>query len=335
LPDWRCALSSLSLAGPPDAPEISLVVPLFNEQENITELYRRVSRAMQRFGVRYELVLVNDGSGDATPSLADALQAADPRVVVVHLSRNFGHQAAISAGIDQACGRAVVLMDGDLQDPPEVLDQFIRAWRDGSEVVYAVRTKRKEGLVKRACYALFYRLLRSISDLDLPLDSGDFCLMDRKVVDALKALPERQRFVRGLRAFVGFRQSGLRYERDGRHAGRPKYTFRGLFRLAVDGLVSFSGFPLALVTRLGLATGALAVVLTVWVLSAALWRQTAPEGWSALLLVLLYLGAAQLLSLGILAEYLRRIFLETKGRPTYVVREVRKAAAAPPTTKAA
>jgi glycosyltransferase involved in cell wall biosynthesis len=332
----RCALSNQFLAGAPlpDAPDISVVVPLFNEQENITELYQRVARALQRFGVTFELILVNDGSRDATPALADALHAADPRVVVIHLSRNFGHQAAISAGIDQACGRAVVLMDGDLQDPPEVLDEFIATWRQGAEVVYAVRTKRKEPLVKRACYALFYRLLRSISDVDLPLDSGDFCLMDRKVVDALKALPERQRFVRGLRAFVGFRQTGLRYERDSRHAGRPKYTFRGLFRLAVDGLVSFSGFPLALVARLGLASLALAVVLTVWVLAAALWSQTAPQAWAGLLVVMLYLNAVQLLSLGILAEYVRRIFLETKGRPTYLVREVRKSAAAPQTPRA-
>jgi dolichol-phosphate mannosyltransferase len=280
---------------------------------------------MERFGVRHELVLVNDGSRDATPSLIDTLQAADPRVVVIHLSRNFGHQAAISAGIDHARGRAVVLMDGDLQDPPEVLDQFLRAWREGHEVVYAVRTKRKESLPKRACYALFYRLLRSISDLDLPLDSGDFCLMDRKVVDALKGLPERMRFVRGLRAFVGFRQKGLCYERDARHAGRPKYTFRSLARLAVDGLVSFSSFPLTLVARLGVASLAIAVLLTAWVLSDALWNHTAPHGWASLLVVILYMSSIQLISLGILAEYLRRIFLEIKGRPTYIVREVRQA----------
>jgi dolichol-phosphate mannosyltransferase len=304
---------------------VSLVVPLFNEQENVTELYRRVTQAMRRFGASYELILVNDGSRDATATLIDALQAADPRVVVVHLSRNFGHQAAISAGIDQARGNAVVLMDGDLQDPPEVLDQFLQAWREGHDVVYAVRTKRKESLVKRACYALFYRLLRSIGDLDLPLDSGDFCLMDRKVVNALRALPERMRFVRGLRAFVGFRQIGLRYERDGRHADEPKYTFRSLFRLAVDGLVSFSGFPLALITRLGLATLVLALVLTVGVVTGFVGRETGP-GWAGLLLVVMYLGAVQLLSLGIVAEYLRRIFIETKGRPTYIVREVRSSA---------
>jgi dolichol-phosphate mannosyltransferase len=187
------------VSGSGDEPEISIVVPLYNEAANVGELYRRVSEALQDSGESYELVLVDDGSRDATPELADELQEADERVVVVHLSRNFGHQAAVSAGIDHARGRAVVLMDGDLQDPPEVIDEFLRAWRAGNDVVYAVRTKRKEGLWKRSAYALFYRLLHTISDLDVPLDSGDFCLMDRQVVDALKALPERGRFVRGLR----------------------------------------------------------------------------------------------------------------------------------------
>src|SRR5439155_22561917 len=192
--------------------------------------------------VTYELVLVNDGSRDATAELLDELQARDAHVVVVHLSRNFGHQPAVSAGLELARGRAVIIMDGDLQDPPEVLDQFIAAWRAGNDVVYAIRTKRKEGLLKRTAYALFYRLLRAVSDLDIPLDSGDFCLMDRKVVDVLKHLPEQVRFVRGLRTFVGFRQTGVRYERAARNAGEPKYSLRALVGLAVDGLVSFSSY---------------------------------------------------------------------------------------------
>jgi dolichol-phosphate mannosyltransferase len=298
------------------APEVSVVVPLYNEQENLPELHRRLTAALARLGCSYELVLVNDGSRDATPELLRALQERDPHVTAVYLSRNFGHQPAVCAGLDHAAGRAVVLMDGDLQDPPEVLDQFLAKWREGYEVVYAVRTRRKEGPFKRAGYFLFYRLLRAISDLDIPLDSGDFCLMDRRVVDALRRLPERQRFVRGLRTFVGFRQTGLAYERAARNAGRSKYPFRALVRLAVDGLVSFSGYPLSLVTYLGLASVALAVALTGWVLTAALLNQEMPRGWASTIIVVLFMSAVQLLSLGIIGEYVRRIFLETKGRTT-------------------
>jgi dolichol-phosphate mannosyltransferase len=304
------------------APEVSVVVPLYNEEENLPELHRRLSVALGRLGCSYELVFVNDGSRDATPQILRGLREQDPHVTAVYLSRNFGHQAAVCAGIDHARGRAVILMDGDLQDPPEVLDQFVARWRDGYEVVYAVRQQRKEGPAKRAGYFLFYRLLRAVSDLDIPLDSGDFCLMDRKVVDALKALPERMRFVRGLRTFVGFRQTGLPYERAARNAGRPKYTFRALLRLAVDGLVSFSGYPLSLVMYLGLASVVLALGLTAWVVAAALSSQEMPRGWASTIIVVLFMSAVQLLSLGIIGEYVRRIFLETKGRPTYVLREV-------------
>jgi dolichol-phosphate mannosyltransferase len=305
-------------------PEISVVVPLYNEEENVRELYRRLCASLESIGVTFELVFVNDGSADATPTLLSKLHNDDPRVVAIHLSRNFGHQPAVSAGIDHACGKAVIVMDGDLQDPPEVLDRFITAWRQGHEVVYAVRTKRKEGLVKRAGYWLFYRLLRAISDLEIPLDSGDFCLMDRKVVDALKGLPEHMRFVRGLRTFVGFRQIGVTYERAAREAGKPKYSFRALTRLAIDGLVSFSSYPLHLVTHLGLLTVALAMVLAVWVGVDALTNQSTPRGWASTLVIVLFMGAVQLISLGIIGEYVRRIFLEAKGRPTYITREVQK-----------
>jgi dolichol-phosphate mannosyltransferase len=307
---------------PAQAPEISVVVPLFNEAENLAELHRRLSATLPRLGGGYELVLVDDGSHDATASMLRSLQQGDPHVTALFLSRNFGHQAALSAGLDHARGRAVILMDGDLQDPPEVLDQFVAQWRAGHDVVYAVRTQRKEGLLKRAGYALFYRLLRAISDLDIPLDSGDFCLMDRQVVEALRRLPERQRFVRGLRTFVGFRQTGLRYERAARSAGQPKYTFRALVRLAVDGLVSFSGSPLTVVTYLGLTSAALALALTVWVVVDALSNQETPRGWASTIIVVLFMSAVQLLSLGVIGEYIRRIFLETKGRPSYIVREV-------------
>jgi glycosyltransferase involved in cell wall biosynthesis len=300
-------------------PDVSIVVPLFNEQENIRELHRRVSMSMASLGRTYELVFVNDGSHDKTPEIANELARRDRRVVVVHLSRNFGHQPAISAGIHLARGRAVVLMDGDLQDPPEVLGQFIDAWEQGNDVVYAIREKRKEGPVKRLAYFLFYRLLRAISDLDIPLDSGDFCLMDRKVVDVLKHLPERMRFVRGLRTFVGFKQTGVAYERAARNAGKPKYSMRALVGLAVDGLVSFSSYPLHLVTYVGVCASGIAFTLMLWVFYDALSRHSAPRGWASTTVVVLFMSSIQLISLGIMGEYVRRIFIEAKGRPAYVV----------------
>lgn len=304
---------------PEETPELSVVIPLYNEEENVEELYRRLSQALRPLQISYEIMFVNDGSRDATSRLIEALHEADPSVVVLHLSRNFGHQPAVSAGVDHARGRAVMVMDGDLQDPPEVIPQFLRRWREGYDVVYAVRQRRKEEPVKRLGYYVFYRLMNAISDLDIPLDSGDFCLMDRKVVQALRSLPEQARFVRGLRTFVGFRQTGLAYERAAREAGRAKYTFGALVRLATDGLVSFSSYPLRLVTYLGFTFAGLAAVLTVCVLADALFHRTAPHGWASLIIVVLAMSAVQLICLGIIGEYIRLIFLESKERPTYIV----------------
>jgi dolichol-phosphate mannosyltransferase len=300
-------------------PEISVVVPLFNEQENVAELHRRLNDTLEVMEVSYEIVLVNDGGRDATPRLIEDLRRADPHVRTIHLSRNFGHQAAVSAGLDHARGLAVIVMDGDLQDPPEIIPAFVARWREGADVVYAVRRRRKEGPFKRLAYFAFYRLLRAFGDLDMPLDSGDFCLMDRRVVDAMRALPERKRFVRGLRTFVGFRQVALEYERAAREAGRPKYTFRALMSLAVDGLVSFSSYPLRLVTYLGISAAALSLGLMVWALADAYYASTAPRGWASTIVVVLFMGSVQLISLGIIGEYVRLIFLETKQRPTYIV----------------
>jgi glycosyltransferase involved in cell wall biosynthesis len=304
--------------------DISVVIPVYNEEENLSELYRRTTASLNSMGVSYELVLVNDGSRDRTPQMIDELQEQDHRVVGIHLSRNFGHQAAVCAGLDDARGKAVIVMDGDLQDPPEVFGLFVKLWREGYEVVYAVRQKRKEGLLKRAAYFSFYRLLRAISDIDIPLDSGDFCLMDRKVLDAMKGLPERIRFVRGLRTFVGFRQVGVCYERAAREAGKPKYTFRALVGLAIDGLISFSSYPLHLVTYFGLGAATFAALLTVWAFIDAIYNAQTPRGWASTMIVVLFMSAIQLLSLGIMGEYVRRIFLECKGRPTYIIRNTHK-----------
>jgi polyisoprenyl-phosphate glycosyltransferase len=312
-----------------ETPEISVVVPLFNEQENVPELHRRLVQALDFLGEPYEIVFVDDGSRDQTPRLIDELQEADPNLSVVHLSRNFGHQPAVSAGLDHASGQAVIVMDGDLQDPPEVIPQFVERWRAGTDVVYAVRRRRKEGAMKRMGYHAFYRILNAISDLDIPLDSGDFCLMDRRVVDALRGLPERARFVRGLRTFVGFRQTGLDYERAAREAGRPKYSLKALVGLAVDGLVSFSSYPLRLVTYLGVCAAALALSLVCWVLIEAVTQiHYLPRGWASLAVIVLFMGAVQLICLGIIGEYIRLIFVEAKRRPTYIVGQYRSRRAA-------
>ncbi len=305
-------------------PLLSVVVPLYNEQETVEALWERLRAVLQPLEAPFEVVLVDDGSHDATPRLIDALHQRDQRVVVVRLSRNFGHQAAISAGLAHAQGQAVVVMDGDLQDPPELIPQFLRLWREGNDVVYAVRRSRREGPVRRLGYRAFYQLLGWISDLEIPPDSGDFSLMDRRVVDAFNRLPERCRFARGLRRFLGFRQAGLVYDRPARAAGRPKYTLRKLVGLAIDGLVSFSSSPLRMVTYLGLAAAGLAIVLTAWVLDDAIRHHSAPQGWASTLIVVLFLGAAQLLSLGVLGEYLRLIFLEAKQRPAYIVAELKR-----------
>jgi dolichol-phosphate mannosyltransferase len=236
----------------------------------------------------------------------------------------------VTAGLDHARGRAVVVMDGDLQDPPEVIPSLVERWSEGFDVVYAVRRNRKEGPARRLGYFAFYRLLNAISDLDIPLDSGDFCLMDRKVVDAINALPERARFVRGLRTFVGFRQVGVEYDRQARGAGRPKYTLRALVGLAVDGLVSFSGYPLRLLTYLGIGTSALAAGLTGWVFLDAFAHHTAPRGWASVIVAVLFMGSMQMIGLGIVGEYVRLIFLEAKGRPTYIVGEYRPGAGPAP-----
>jgi dolichol-phosphate mannosyltransferase len=323
MPSRQRPAASYDLPVAPGAsPELSVVVPLFNEQENIPELYRRLTAMLPTIVRAHEIVLVNDGSKDSTGSMIDRLQREDPHVTAIQLSRNFGHQAAISAGIDHARGRAVVVMDGDLQDPPEALSGMLALWGDGAEVVYAIRTKRKEHWLKTSCYWLFYRVLNLLSDLEIPLDSGDFCLMDRKVVDALKNLPEQVRFVRGLRTFVGFRQVGYQYERDARAAGSPKYTLRALLGLAINGLISFSSRPLRFATYLGFTSALIALLLTIWIFIDAYVTTTTPRGWASTVVIVMFMGSMQLITLGIMGEYIQRIFVETKGRPHYIIRSI-------------
>jgi dolichol-phosphate mannosyltransferase len=305
---------------------LSIVLPAFNEQEVLPLTYQRftgMAPKLQSMGLEYELVFINDGSTDRTADSLDELAARDPRIRAVHLTRNFGHQAAITAGIELARGDVVAVMDCDLQDPPEVLPRFLDKWREGYQVIYAVRRNRKEWVGKRLAYWAFYRLMALTAEMDIPLDSGDFCLMDRRAVDLLNSLPERQRFVRGLRTWVGLRQTGLEYDREARAAGVPQYTFSKLLKLAADGLVSFSSAPLRMVTRMGLLCALASLVFLVWVIIDGIFRLTQFErGWPSLAALVLFVGAVQLVSLGIIGEYLGRIFAEVKGRPSFLIARV-------------
>lgn len=299
----------------------SIVVPVYNEQETIPALYERVKKVIDTLDGSCEVVVVDDGSADGSLDLLKAMHRKDPRFKIVSFSRNFGHQVAISAGIDHAEGDAVMIIDGDLQDPPEVLPHFIEKWKEGYDVVYAVRTKRKENIFKRAAYAIFYRLLKRLSYLDIPLDSGDFCLLDKRVVQAMRKLPERLRFVRGLRTWVGFRQVGLPYERERRFAGSPKYTFTKLLGLAYDGIFSISTTPLRLAVYSGFGLAALAFIGGLLVIYDKLVYGIAIVGWASTIVIITFLGGVTLSTLGMIGEYVSRIYEEVKSRPLYVVKE--------------
>ena len=305
-------------------PKYSLVVPIYNEETSIAELYRRLSAVMDELGEAVELILVNDGSRDRTLPLLRDLHEKDPRVCYLSLARNFGHQIAVTAGLNFVRGQAIIVLDADLQDPPELIPVLVEKWKEGYQVVYAQRTQRRqENWFKRFPAYVFYRLLRRLADVEIPLDTGDFCLMDRRVVDVLNAMPERNRYIRGLRSWVGLPQTSIRYERDPRFAGEVKYTFRKSLSLAGNGLVSFSRLPLRLSTYVGLLAAVVAVLMAVLVLY---WRIESPNspltGFATIMIAIFFLGAVQLVSIGILGEYIGRIYEEVKGRPLYVLSEV-------------
>lgn len=302
-------------------PLLSVVVPMFNEKETLPAFYGRATAALSDCGGSYELIFIDDGSSDGTLEELRQLAASDAHVRVISFSRNFGHQTAVTAGLNYSAGSAVVVLDGDLQDPPELIRDLLARWRDGYQVVYAIRRTRRESWLKRAAYRLFYRLLRSLSYVNIPLDAGDFAIMDRRVVDLLNEMPERNRFVRGIRAWVGFRQIGLEYDRDERFAGASKYGLGKLVRLAYDGVISYSFVPLRMVTQLGFVISLVAFLLTVYFIVLRIFNGRLMVGWTSTIVIILFLGGVQLISLGILGEYVGRIFDEVKRRPLYVVRE--------------
>lgn len=302
---------------------LSVVVPLYNEEENLPELLSRLSAVLDDLeGGPHEILFVDDGSSDGTPELLEGAAARDPRVRALVLSRNFGHQTALTAGLDHAVGDAVVIMDGDLQDAPETIPRFVDRHREGYDVVYARRERRKEPWWLRLSYFLFYRLLSAMSRVTLPLDAGDFSLLSRRVVDEIRGMPERHRYIRGLRTWAGFEQAGIPVERSARGAGESKYGASALFALAFDGIFSFSVVPL----RAAILVGGTAILLTllyaVYAVYARLVLARSPQGFTALIVVITFVSGVHLFFLGVIGEYVGRIYEETKGRPHYVVDEL-------------
>ena len=301
---------------------LSIISAVYNEEEVLPFFFERTTAAAKKTGLEYELIMVNDGSADSSLEILKKNAAENDSIRVVSFSRNFGQQTALTAGLMAAKGDIVMILDSDLQDPPELLNEFIEKWKQGFKVIYGVRQKRKENLFKRFSYHLFYRILNFLSKGSIPLDSGDFCLMDRVVVNALNSFPERTRFIRGLRSWVGFKQIGVEYERDKRLAGEAKYTFTKLIQLAADGLFSFSEFPLKLSITSGLVLSLLCVVFAVYVIIAKLMgSQVIVTGWASVMVGIIFLCGFQLLTFGILGGYITKIFNEVKQRPYFIIEE--------------
>ena len=305
-----------------NAPIFSVVAPIFNEIGNLPEFYRRVKESLDQTGEPWELLLVDDGSTDGSTEKIRALAAEDERIKPVIFARNFGHQLAVTAGMDYANGQAVVIIDSDLQDPPEVILEMIAKWREGYEVVYAVRSEREgETWFKLFTASLFYRLIYRITDVNIPMDTGDFRLLDHKVVEVMRQMRERHRFLRGMSVWVGFKQTGVQYKRAARFSGTTKYPFKKMLKFASDAITSFSYFPLQLATYLGFFAAGLSILAIPVVIALRLLGSETFLGQASTLIAVLFLGGVQLISLGILGEYIGRLYDQAKGRPLYIVRE--------------
>ena len=302
-------------------PVLSVVVPVYNEEEVVEPLHSRLLQVLAPTGIDFEVIFINDGSADRTPAMIDAICRSDHRFKAIHFSRNFGHQPAVTAGLHAVAGQCAVVIDADLQDPPELILEMMKLWREGYSVVYAQKTERQGvNLFKRIAYKVFYRLVGRISEIELPLDSGDFSLMDRRVVDLLNSLPERNRYVRGLRAWLGFRQTAIKFERPARFAGETKYGFGRMVGIAVDGIVSVSKAPLRLAMYLGFLCSAGSFLLgIVFAVQQITGTSHAARGWASTIVVMLFLGGVQLICIGVIGEFIGRVYDEVKQRPLYIV----------------
>jgi dolichol-phosphate mannosyltransferase len=302
-------------------PLLSVVVPVFNEELVVEALHSRLLQVLAPAVESFEIVFVNDGSRDKTGAMVDAICKSDSRFKALHFSRNFGHQAAVTAGLHAVTGSVIVVIDADLQDPPELILEMMAKWHEGFDVVYAQK-QRREGVdpFRKSAYYIYYRLLRNLTDVEVPPDTGDFCLMDRKIVDLLNAMPERNRYVRGLRAWLGFRQTAIHFERPARFAGETKYPFRRMVALAVDGILSLSRAPLRLATYFGFLSSAFSFALLIFFLLERIFGSgNLARGWASTIVVILFLGGVQLICLGVIGEFIGRIYDEVKQRPLYIV----------------
>jgi glycosyltransferase involved in cell wall biosynthesis len=308
-------------SAPKTGPLLSVVVPCFNEQDVIEPMHSRLLQVLGPAGFEFEIIFVNDGSKDRTPEMLDSICRSDPRFKAIHFSRNFGHQAAVTAGLHAVIGQCAVVIDADLQDPPELILEMLKLWREGYQVVYAQKTDREgAGFLKGHAYRLFYRIVGKVSEVEIPVDTGDFSLMDRQVVDLLNAMPERNRYVRGLRAWLGFRQTAIKFERPSRFAGETKYSFSKLVGLAIDGLMSVSKAPLRLAMYMGFLASAASFLLGLFfAIQQILGYSHTARGWASTIVVVLFLGGIQLICIGVIGEFIGRIYDEVKQRPLYVV----------------
>lgn len=303
--------------------EISVIIPVFNEEANVAALHSRLTDVLHKITDDYEMIFVNDGSTDDSLALIKKFSAGDKHIKYISFSRNFGHQFAISAGIDKSSGDAVIIIDADMQDPPELISSLYKKYSEGFDVVYAKRIKRKDkSTIKKIAYKIFYRILARMSSVKIPLDTGDFRIISRKVADVLKTMPEQQKFLRGQIAWIGFRQTFVEYEREERAGGEPGYTWKKLFHLALDGITSFSNVPLRFATVAGLIVSGISFLLILYALYSHFFLgESTPKGWTSLMISVLFIGGIQLLSIGIIGEYLSRLISNTRQRPLYIIEE--------------
>lgn len=302
--------------------DLSVIIPIYNEEKNIDLLYKRLTEVLRPLNVSYELVFINDGSADNSLGLLRALTTADDKVRYLSFSRNFGHQIAVTAGLDQCRGRSVVIIDADLQDPPELIKPMYEKLKEGYQVVYAKRRARQgESFAKKVTAKYFYRILKKITSINIPVDTGDFRIMDRSIVEVLKKMPEQQKFLRGQISWAGFKQTFIEYDRDERNAGKTGYTYKKMIRFALDGITSFSDVPLKAVSAFGFVVSIISFVLILYALYTRFVTKDYVPGWTSILITVLFIGGIQLLGIGIIGEYISRISANVRNRPLYIIQE--------------